>query len=420
VVSCSSSQNCNESTGLLLIAQEDGPHGCTASLIGADILLTRSECVPEALRSANADCSGTIWIKFPAMEGLAAESEECSSVLKSTAIVDGASNQVDYAFLKLKSAPHRIPLALNFSGMNDQENFYVYKFDFAKDASPITGTMSRESCLSVQNSMILPTFNRALAPLATLSGCDLKDGNGGAPVVDERGQLHGLIQAPAVSTIESTFLSTYLLSSSYNAIELATNLACMTSHEALPNHSADPSCTEVETDSKSPSSNLRVRLQPELDAEKSNLQGQVVLAGLSAHVQWGEGYISADASELSADLKAWGKSGAVGMAPVPLCIWNLSSWIQSYSDGALGMKRSADESVTLPVSVFRLGLNADEVPDFQAVRSLTVQGTLHFNPQEVFHKKSGTFELHSTSRAGADETLFSSSLGECSSGPTQK
>jgi hypothetical protein len=406
---------------MLLLAADDAPHGCTASLVAPDILMTNAQCLYPLQLSAASDCSGRVWVKFPAIGGLPAETEECSTILKTTPYVESENNQIDYAFLKLKSPAHRLPLALNFSGFQDQQLLSLFKVDFSMIGNQITGVMGREVCRSVQNSILLPGFTYAESPLVSVAECDVGAGNTGAPLLDERGQLRGVVQQTTSSPYQSQ-LQTYLLSDRYASVSVATNLACMTSHDALPGRQADVLCGDEAPAPDAPPvfSNLEKVLEPQFEAQKQTLTPEIASASLSPHVQWAEGNIEMTSSLLTLDEATWGAYGVLGISPVPTCILNMDGWIQDYSGGIFGMKKSAEEPLTLPVTTYRVGLNKDEVPDFRTEGTVNIAATLHFNPQEVLHHRVGTFEIHNKRQVGPnqgqDEILFTGLLKECSAG----
>jgi hypothetical protein len=417
-VTCSKDADCNASTGMLLLAADDAPHGCTASLVAPDILMTNAQCLYPLQLSTASDCSGRVWVKFPAIGGLPAETEECSTILKTTPYVESENNQIDYAFLKLKSAAHRLPLALNFGGFQDQQMLSLFKVDFSMNGNQITGVMGRESCKSVQNSILLPEFTHPESPLVSVAECDVGAGNTGAPLLDDRGQLRGVVHQMTSSPYQPQ-LQPYLLSDHFASVNVATNLACMTSHDALPGHQADPLCGDAAPAPDAPPSfsNLETVLEPQLEIQEKNLAPQIPSAALSPHVQWAAGNIEMTSSLLTADEASWGAYGVLGITSIPVCILNMDSWIQDYSDGIFGMKKSANEPITLPVTFFRVGLNQDEVPDFRSEGTTQVTATLHFNPQEVLHHRVGTFEIHNKRQVGPnqgeDEVLFTGLLKEC-------
>jgi hypothetical protein len=127
-------------------------------------------------------------------------------------------------------------------------------------------------------------------------------------------------------------------------------------------------------------------------------------------------------SLLTADEKSWGEWGVLGISAVPVCIANLDSWIQKYSDGVLGIKRSVDESLNLPVTIFRLGMDQGEVPEYRLMNSAAVTATLHFDPYELYHHRMGNFEIlikrQIAPSQGDDEILFTGLLKECPVGPS--
>lgn len=424
-VSCSKTEDCNASTGMLLLAADDAPHGCTASLVAPDILMTSAQCLYPLQISTASDCSGKIWVKFPAMGNLAAETEECSTVLKTTPYNDAENNQIDYAFLKLKSASHRRPIAMSFDGFQDQQTLSLYKFDFSLTNNQITGVMGRETCRSIQNSVLLPEFTQSESPLVSVAECEVDTGNTGAPLLDDRGRVRGVIEQTKTSPYQSQ-LQPYLLTNQYAAVSVATNLACMTSHDALPGHQADPQCgvNLPAADAPPEFTALETVLAPQLDIQKKILEPQIAKAALSPHVQWAEGDIETTSLLLSADETAWGAYGVLGISPIPVCILNMDSWIQDYSEGLFGMKKSVDEPITLPVTIFRVGLNQDEAPDLVSEGTTNINATLHFNPQEVLHHRVGTFEIHSRAQGGPnqgqDEILFTGLLKECAVGPSSQ
>ncbi len=189
-VSCPAGEVCHESVALLVgLSAPSEPSRCTAALIGPRTAVTAGHCVAWELSGRGA-CDG-LWLGFAGSEGRLPEWVGCERI-ESVSMPGASLLSPDYAVLKLGRALARPPIPLGEGEVPPGEVVRVLSVTADRFYDDVHQVRSRR-CIVDDNGRLARS---APAPsIRLLSSCPIREGSSGAPVLDRRGRLRGLIHA---------------------------------------------------------------------------------------------------------------------------------------------------------------------------------------------------------------------------------
>lgn len=192
---CSDFRNCPENVGLIFVnfeGRKSNPRisQCTAFLISEDTVVTNGHCLPDRLKHRNADCSDQIAVRFLPQNGKTSVFS-CKQVLNSRQ--DQSLFGQDYAIIKIEQTPFR-PIPLRTSGLKDNEQIKVAKVTPHSDHRA-GGRLEVESCKVVIGSALNLRANTSWSQSGVGMGCRTIQGNSGAPVLSQGGEVIGVLQS---------------------------------------------------------------------------------------------------------------------------------------------------------------------------------------------------------------------------------
>ena len=226
-LSCEPGTVCPNYIGLVNIVEKDKIRSCTGFLIERDIIVTSASCLPSMLRLANQDCSKDVHIYFGTLVG--GEKTRrfgCQRVISSSELKTSnpARWRDDVAFLKMSQpASYRRTLRFSRKGFNDLESYltwYVTRMDEK------TSFIKKSFCRNIQSSYINPFANHVSSPNILISDCDLPENSSGAPLLDARGEVRGMVSTKMSSVISDYLNKTGLLAEPLRPIFHGTSFAC--------------------------------------------------------------------------------------------------------------------------------------------------------------------------------------------------
>lgn len=417
-VSCGSANpaDCSPAVGMLVSYTAPKSVGqCTAFLVGPQIVLTNSHCIPDDLKTAGSSCSDRIWIYFPELGDLPPLRAGCAQILEASTLPQVVKATPDYAVIRLDQPIHRTPLILNRSGFKDQDEYQIVKIDPQSTTSAI-GAMTRATCKAKHNSIVVQDSGDDRSLNMALGDCQIVHGNSGSPLLDSEGQVRGVIQIKFEESLLGMALlklSTPLLDDSVGTLSAGTNFACLNLPAEVPSGSAlAPECASASsnTDSKTDSSKaethaLTLRLGQELEKELTQFSGE-----LNPAFQWS----LANYDHTGALPGTTIHSSIQRMIPVPACIKDSKLLLNGHHHWVFGYASKAKISMTLPEVDVKIGVNRYLVPDYRLVEpKALISATLNYSPASVHEKNSSQFKLEEKDLFGLSQTLFDQTLGLC-------
>lgn len=196
---CRDASACPAHVGLLLAADKPGGFSagsdsvgaCTAVLVGEDLALTNSHCIPSAVKLLPDLCAERIRLVLPATQGHAEESLACAALVGHSE--RPTSMSPDLALLRLAKKTRRPAPALNRAGTPSGSALLSAKVD--PDLKNLRGVLRTETCETAALSYRMPIYRDAASPALVLGDCTSVPGNSGSPLFSADGRLAGLLQA---------------------------------------------------------------------------------------------------------------------------------------------------------------------------------------------------------------------------------
>lgn len=191
-VSCSSSDECNESVALLVgLSGRNEPTRCTAALIGPRTAITAAHCVAREV-AGTSECSD-VWLGFARKGGLPAEWIGCERIASASS--PGLTLLApDYAVLELGRDARRPAIPLGDGDLAFGEVVRMVSITADRFYDDVHRVRSRR-CVVDDNDQISPWAPTPASSIQVLSSCPIRQGSSGAPVLDRDGRLQGLVHA---------------------------------------------------------------------------------------------------------------------------------------------------------------------------------------------------------------------------------
>jgi len=191
-VSCPAGEVCSESVALLVgLSAPREPTRCTAALIGPRTAVTAGHCVAWELANGGR-CDG-LWLGFAQSDGRPAEWLECERI-ESASRPSPSLLSPDYAVLKLNRDASRPAIPIGERDVPSGEVVRVLSVTADRFYDDVHQVRSRR-CIVDNNDRLVSSGEVPSASIRVLSSCPIRQGSSGAPVLDVRGRLRGLVHA---------------------------------------------------------------------------------------------------------------------------------------------------------------------------------------------------------------------------------
>ena len=429
---CGARTGCLPSVGFLAAANAGGVGLCTAVLIGPDLVLTNSHCVPEDLKQSGASCANRVRIAFPAQDaaGIVEEVLDCDEVVSVSAIGDPAFLAVpDYALLRLSHASQRRPISLGAAnGVGDSELLSVHRATLTSSDRPLA-SIDSAVCRSVMNSAVLPSYNRPNSPILLLADCPMAVGNSGAAILDSQGKLAALLQSTLSESMRRQFMSV-LTTPNLPQFSFAAWVGCIRSAEDLDGPQLDfdsAACALLPAGQPVPDLVRAAYAQADVKTVDSEIGRAVVSWDLTdvavpKAIEWQARTLT------TLELQRLGVFGSAipdfrdtVYIPVPSCFRPLSEWRDERryrGSVSVGLANWYQEAVSLPIwlthksldSYLRGVVRIVQTTEVQTAEVRKVSADFSFSPRDVKSDQGSVVELEGAGINGAGVALINGTI----------
>ena len=191
-VSCEEPGKCPANVALFTGAQKDKALSCTGFLVGKDLIVTNSHCLPAPVRYDPKACAEHVRFFFPAAEGFPAMSVGCKELLGRSDPVTTFSP--DLAVLRLEKELPRPILTIDHRGVKPNTNYTAFKIN-PIESDGLSGILKIQGCKTITNSYRFPLYRKSSDSIFVAADCPQVHGNSGSPLVNEVGAAVGVLQA---------------------------------------------------------------------------------------------------------------------------------------------------------------------------------------------------------------------------------
>ena len=191
-IACSDTDPCHGSVALLVgLSAPREPTRCTAALIGPRIAVTAGHCVMP-LSGVRGECEG-VWLGFPSTPTASDEWIACETVL-SVSSPSATLLAPDYAVLRLQQSTSRPFLALTDETLPAGEIVQMVSVTPDRFYDEVHRLQSRR-CVVDGDTQTSRWAGMTPKTVRVLSSCPIREGNSGAPLLDRKGRMRGLVHA---------------------------------------------------------------------------------------------------------------------------------------------------------------------------------------------------------------------------------
>jgi hypothetical protein len=162
---------------------------CTAALVGPRTAITAGHCVAWELSIGGA-CDD-VWLGFAGTEGRPSEWVGCRRI-ESVTTSGGDLLSPDYAILELDDRVSREPYPLGQGPVASGEVVRMVTVTPDRYYDDRHEVRSRR-CVVDDNGSLVPWSPAPPSSIRVLSSCPVREGSSGAPVLDRKGRIRGLI-----------------------------------------------------------------------------------------------------------------------------------------------------------------------------------------------------------------------------------
>jgi len=188
----------SQAVGALVRPDVPGVPSCTGTLVGPDVVLTASHCLPPIERVAGSGCAARFVLG--ATSTTPGEVIDCAAVLFAVTLTSDDALEPDDALLRLARPASRAPASLDATPLALGATVTVvsitpHPVNAARRARDV-----RECRVASSDPHVRELGARA-AQVGWLSGCSVLDGDSGSAAFDARGHLRAVVHGGAHGTV---------------------------------------------------------------------------------------------------------------------------------------------------------------------------------------------------------------------------
>ncbi len=191
---CSSDGECPNNVGLIEVKKSTSLGQCTGFLIADDIVATNKHCIPKHIQYPGASCGNNISIRFLA-PNQDKQTFKCQSIISVNEEDKVRAVGFDYAFFKIAST-NIIPFQISKDSVNNNSTIKTFKVT-PTGGGKIGGRLETSICKSNTQNILNIGSPSKWSRVGLALGCETTQGNSGSPIVNERNEVIGILQAYA-------------------------------------------------------------------------------------------------------------------------------------------------------------------------------------------------------------------------------
>lgn len=378
-VFCENSWDCPSFIAKIMVIGEGQRRFCTGTLVSPRIVLTSTSCLPKAARSPDVGCAENVFLFFEKSNDGTPAVVGCRRVLQVSELQGDVAMlwRDDVAFIELESAQHwRRRLAISREGLPEEREYQYYTVD---QVDEFKGIIRRQDCRSAFNTYVNPLARHQFSPNMTMSGCTFLKGSSGAPILDGRDRIRGVVSQNMPVSIRTYLESSgMVLGDPLKPIFHVTNFACA------------PTPTDTTTaDERECSKDLEMA---EVDKRRKDLLNPEKIF-LSALLESKRNISLNQFMEFDTRLIPYASHFAPEIYPA--CFKNVSSWINAYKK-----KNRHSFEVSFIPAIYRKMVDANGKirPHVEPAEQKTIR--VKFGPKDLHNLKKSTVTVEdATGRA---------------------
>lgn len=319
---------CPDNVGLIAMVVAKDSYGvqksigqCTGFLIAKNTVATNAHCLT-GIPSSETDCSSVVAIKFPSSSMESADSFSCKRILRQSDL-SARIDAPDYAYFEIEPTTRK-PVSVSKSGVADQAQLHVWKVD--PSSGRLGGTLTREWCTSVQNSILNFRFTSDWSETGLALGCTGINGNSGSPVFDTAANsVVGILQSRKLEAYLSLVKESFSglidpFPSELHPHFVFTNLSC------VPSAGSDEETAQIDNSAACEQARRDGVISSRMEEKMTKSASAILGAKINA---WSERLPKLAVFEISL-----GKSRSARLIATPSCLRPLSDWPKEIVAGA--------------------------------------------------------------------------------------
>lgn len=219
-VVCEDERDCPSYINRIVFKTREGVKVCTGVLVSPSLVLTSPNCIPKEINEF-VNCKDKVRVYFPENIGNPEQTSECKRIVNSSSSTPKSN---DVVFIKIMP-PKRRYAPRDLDGIFPDKPYSIWTVN---QVSPSKGIVKKTTCTTLYNGIMAPDYSSPLSPHATFGECLIGAGNKGAPVINENGNVVGMIdQYAGQDFIEEVHNGIIPFNEKPEGLARVVNLGCM-------------------------------------------------------------------------------------------------------------------------------------------------------------------------------------------------
>lgn len=242
---------------------------CTWFLVGKNKAITNSHCIPDIIKKRNtSSCSEYLQGGFQTNKGIV--KAKCQEVIYFSTISESAISNNDYALIKLnKNIENANIFKLDRRGVSGNETVKVLTMNHAELDSGLYSSFKEHHCVVKSSDMFGKISTPGSSPITGFKEegsdetCNPIPGNSGSPVLNQSGELVGVLHAGYKMGAE---IKTPALKENHATSDIAvfTNLRCQKFRDSDLDNNFPEECKNEKALSRSDNEKILEQIKPKL------------------------------------------------------------------------------------------------------------------------------------------------------------